>query len=83
MANLMRSNNPEVIGSVRKVTEAGDDICLGDRVVGIQVMKKESGAALVQLDVRQFGKNVNLIVEIELPEIVTALSVATLHAETL
>lgn len=74
--------NPELISSVRTVSESGDDNRIGDKVTGIQVVcDKQSPNGLVQIDVRDFKKGVNLIVEIELQELAGALALATLNAE--
>jgi hypothetical protein len=80
--NTKYKNTPEIIASLRKITPAGDDIGLGDRVAGIQVVKTTNNpTGTVQIDVRDLQRNQNLIVEFELPELVAALSLATLNAE--
>ena len=80
--NSKYEGQPELIAQLRTVNQDGEDNPLGDKVTSIQILQgKQNKNGLVQLDVRDFKKGVNLIVEIELPELVAALSLATLHAE--
>lgn len=73
---------PEVIAEVRTITGEEDEF-VGDKVTGIQVRVDEDSAPTVQIDVRDFNskKSQNIILEIELSELVAAISVATLNAE--
>lgn len=75
---------PELIATVRYI-EKDDDDSLGDVVAGIQVLS-DSGKAIAQIDLRQIDLNPaknsdNLLIEIELHELVAALSLATLNSE--
>lgn len=80
--NTKYKTRPELISRVRTVTENGDDKPIGDKVTGIQIQcDKQNPNGLVQIDVREFKGSDNLIVEIELPELIAALSMATLNAE--
>ncbi len=80
--NSKYQNCPELIASVREITSHGDDVDIGDRVTGIRVrIEGTNKPAIAQLDVRDLRKNINLIIEIELSELVSALSLATLNAD--
>jgi len=80
--NTKHRNSPELIAQLRTVNQEGDDNSLGDKVTSIQILQnKQNPNGLVQIDVRDFKRGVNLIVEIELPELSAALSLATLNAE--
>ena len=80
--NTKYSGSPELIARVRLNNLDGEDVYAESRITGIQVMQyKQSLAGIVQIDVRDFKKGTNLIVEMELPELMAALSVATLNAE--
>jgi hypothetical protein len=80
--NSNYKSNPEIIATVRAITKEGDDTHKGDFVAGIQVMSKEEGRqAIVQIDLRNYSKQANLIIEVELHELVSALSMATLNSE--
>lgn len=73
---------PEVISTLREITSEGDDCPIGDRVTGIQVrVEGKNKPAQVQLDIRNFKKRSSLVVEIELTELVAALSLSTLNAD--
>lgn len=76
--NTRYKSAPEIIATARYATEDGEDVYLGDKVVGLQVMKRNG---LLQLDIRDFKSKSNLVIEIELHEIVSAISLATLNAE--
>lgn len=78
----IRHEMPEMIGTLRMVNSDGDEACLGDKIIGIQVSQDTiSSPGLVQFDVRDFKRNTNLLLEIELQELVAALARATLNAE--
>lgn len=80
--NSKYEGQPELISQLRTVNKDGEDNPLGDKVTSIQILQdKQNRNGLVQLDVRDFKKGVNLIVEIELPELVAAISMATLNSE--
>ena len=80
--NSKYKSNPEVIGTLKSINEDGDDTHLGDKVVGIQVQQnRQNRDGLVQFDVRGFKGSTNLILEIELSELVAALSLATMNAD--
>lgn len=73
---------PELIATVREVTSEGEDLPIGDRVTGIHVrVKGKNKPAVAQLDVRDFRKRSSIVVEIELSELMAALSLATLNAD--
>lgn len=81
--NKKHKQTPEVIGTLRIIDKEGNDNYVGDKVIGIQVQSPRSGEAFVQFDIREMkSKNGNLILEIELAELVSALSLATLKAES-
>ena len=80
--NTKYKNNPELIAQLRTVNQDGEDAPIGDKVTSIQVIQnKQNSAGLVQIDVRDFKRNTNLIIEIELPELSAAVAMATLNAE--
>lgn len=80
--NTKYRNNPELIAQLRTVSQDGDENHLGDKVTSIQILQnKRNPDGLAQIDVRDFKRGVNLIVEIELPELSAAISLATLNAE--
>lgn len=79
--NSKHKSCPELISTIRRVSTDGDDQIIGDRVTGIQVYAPDDKPAIVQIDVRDFKNADNLIVEIELSEFVSALSLATLNTE--
>jgi hypothetical protein len=73
---------PDVIADLRGVNRDGDDTGMGARIVGIQILRDSRNQnSIAQIDIRDFKPGENLIVEIELPELAAALSLATLHAE--
>lgn len=73
---------PEIIARLRTVSECGVDDYLGGKIVGVQVQQdKHNAAGIVQIDVRNFKRDTNLILEIELPELAAAISMATLNAQ--
>ncbi len=75
-------NNPELIASVESINADADVIYLGDKIVGIQVRQDDSNKdGMVDIDVRAFDKRGALVIRIPLPELMAALSCATLHAE--
>lgn len=77
--NIKYKDSPEIISSTRSVDEDGDETFYGDRVTGIQVIE-EKGVAMAQIDLRGFDKKGDLVIEIELAELVSALSLATFNA---
>ena len=80
--NSKHKECPELIANVREVTSEGDGMTIGDRVTGIQVrVEGKDMPAVAQIDVRDFRKRSSLVVEIELSELMAALSLATLNAE--
>ncbi len=76
-------NNPEVIATIETIDTNGNDNRLGDRIVGVQVRTdKQWVDGVVDLDVREFDrKRGNLVLRIALPELMAALSRATLNAD--
>lgn len=76
-------NCPEVIATVETVDADGNDSLIGDRVLGIQVRQSSGDRdGIVDLDLREFGpKHLNLVIRIGLPELMVALSCATLNAD--
>lgn len=80
--NIKYKDCPEVISTVREITDKGNDLPIGDKVTGIQVrIEGKNKPAVAQLDVRDFKKQSSLVVEIELSELMAALSLATLNAD--
>ncbi len=80
--NIKYQDCPEIISTIREVTPEGDDLPMGDRVTGIQVrVEGKNKPAVAQLDLRDFKKRSSLVVEIELAELMAALSLATLNAD--
>lgn len=80
--NTRYKDCPEIISTLREINSEGDDLGVGDRVMGVQVrIEGKEKPAIVQLDVRNFKKQNNLILEVELSELVAAISVATLNAD--
>lgn len=68
---------PEVITTITEATSAGDRH-RGDFVAGISV-KHFNGVGVATIDIRDFGKTNHLTCEIELAELVSAISLATLN----
>ncbi len=80
--NTKYRNNPELIARLRTVNRVGDDIDLGEKVTGIQILQNDQNPnGVAQIDVHDFKRGVNLLVEIELCELSAAISLATLNAE--
>lgn len=79
----IRYSNPEVISKIRTINQDGDDIDISDKVCGFGVFTHEARKVpVLQLDIRDFKKGKNLIVEIELSEAIQAISHATLHKDS-
>ena len=81
---MSHPSNPEVIASATFIDQDGNDDYLGDRIVGIQVRTDRQYAdGVVDIDVREFNrkKDINLVLRISLPELMAALSRATLNAD--
>lgn len=79
--NSQIKSNPELIASLRIVDKDANDQSVGDKITGIQVMQDDGHPdGYVQIDVRDFRRGDNLVIEIELPELMSALSLATLNA---
>jgi hypothetical protein len=73
---------PEVISSIRYVNQNGDERIVGDRVTSLAAYQtKTQPDGYLQIDIRGMGRNENMLIEIELHELVAALSLATLNAE--
>lgn len=80
--NAKYANCPEVISTVKEITKDGSDNLIGDKVTGIQVQVDEKEKpAYVQIYIRDLKKGSSMVVEIELSELVSALSLASLNAE--
>jgi hypothetical protein len=79
--NTRYSASPELIASSRIVDQDGENTNVKDLVTSIEVRKVKEGPAIVQIDMRGFKKNQNLVIEVELAELVAALSHATVNAE--
>lgn len=82
--NTRYPETPEIISSVTYL-ENDEEGLIGDVVTGIHV-NSEDGKAVVKIDLRQIdlreAKNSDhLMVEIELHELIAALSLATLNAD--
>lgn len=79
----VRYSNPEVIATIRTVNQDGDDVSQSDHVCGFGVFSAGGDSTpILQLDIRDFKKGNNLIVEIELSEAIQAISHATLHKDS-
>jgi hypothetical protein len=80
--NTRFESEPEVIGTVQTISNRGREAYYGDKIVGISVDRSE-GQGLVTIDLRQLGATKpvdNLMIKIELPELVAAISQATLNS---
>lgn len=78
--NSRYKKTPEVIASVKTIDKSGDESFIGDLVAGIQVVTSDD-TAIAQLDLRSAKTGNNTVIEIELSELVAAISLATLHSE--
>lgn len=78
--NQRYNENPEIIASLGKASGDGEDYNTSDRVCGISVTQS-SGVNVVQIDIRDFSKKTNLIVEIELLELVQAIALAAANSK--
>lgn len=74
-----RYSTAEIIGSVSGL-KGEDSEYYGDRVVGVSV-EEVNGVPLAKLEVRELKKNESFEIEIELAELVAAISLATFNAE--
>lgn len=75
-------NNPEIVVTVDMIDGDGDEVNMGDRIAGVQVRQSKSERdGIVDLDIRGFKGSKNLVVRIPLPELIAALSCATMNAE--
>ena len=73
---------PELIVTPKAINSDGDESYYDSKIASIQVISsKDYPSAIAQLDIHDFKKRENLIIEIELHELVSALSFATLNAE--
>lgn len=80
--NAKYANCTEVISTVKEITKDGSDNLIGDKVTGIQVQVDEKEKpAYVQIYILDLKKGSSMVVEIELSELVSALSLASLNAE--
>ena len=80
--NTKYRSAPEVIASLRTVDELGNDNPIGDKVTGVSVSRNEqNGDGVVIIDVREFKRGSNLLIEIELQELSAALAMATLNSD--
>jgi len=77
-------NNPELVAGCNFVGKQGKDDCIGDRVCGVAVFQnKNRPFGFIQLDFRDWdGKNTNLVIEMDLPEFIAAISRATLNRDS-
>jgi hypothetical protein len=79
--NVRYKHAPEVISSLKTINAQGEDAYLGDHVTAMDVLRsKTGGPGIARIEIRNFKKEDCLIVEIELPELVAAISTATLNA---
>lgn len=78
-------NNPEVIANARSVTTDGEDVYHGDKVCGIQAYspkwQKKWPNGCVQLDLRGFTKNSNLVIEIDAEQFMQAITRSMLNRD--
>lgn len=77
-------NNPEIVADARLVDKDGNDNFVGDRVCGVEVFQnKDRPHGFVQLDFKNWdNKNINLIIEMDLPEFIAAIIRATLNRDS-
>ena len=76
-------STPELIGAVEEIDKNGDINPIGDKIVGISVYREKNNLdGRVDIDVREMKKShSNLVIRLQLPELMAALSCATLNAE--
>ncbi len=85
--NMKYKATPELIATVRYVDEDGDDHYHGSGIItGVEV-REDNDCPIVQLDLRaikikQPKGSTHLVIEIELHELVAAISIATMNSET-
>jgi hypothetical protein len=72
---------PEILGYVERVGPE-DAISIGNRTVGISVNARKDGFTEAVLDIREFSKNTNIAVKVELSELVAAISMASVNRST-
>jgi hypothetical protein len=73
---------PELIGEVEEIDKDGNSNPKGDKILGICVRQDKSRRdGEVNIDVRGLGKNANLVIRVDLPELMTALHYAILNAD--
>jgi len=79
------ANNPEVIANARNVNADGDELFHGDKVCGIQAYspkwQKKWPNGCVQLDLREFTKNANLVIEFDAEQLMQAITRVMLNRD--
>ncbi len=77
-------NNPEIVAMCRTCDKDGNDGHIGDKVCGIQVFQENNRPhGFIQFDLRDWNKKSdNLVIEMDLPEFIAAVSRATLNADS-
>lgn len=76
--NVRFDGTPEVIATVSTMRDGTQNL-FKDRVLGVSVSRNRQGVGVVELDVRGFQRDINLILTVELSEIMAALAHATLN----
>lgn len=76
-------SNPTVVGTIKKIDKDGNDEYLGDKVITLGVrQEKENQDGHINIDINDFDKKETAItIEISLPELISAISCATLNAD--
>jgi hypothetical protein len=78
--NSKYKSSPELIAAFRTVDHDGEEKRSGDKVVGVMCQDAKT-TPIIQLDIREFSKNHNLIIEIEAAELMAALTQAMINAQ--
>lgn len=75
-------STPEVIATVTGLNKYGEETNYGDVITGISVaIESASRDGEVTIDLRDVFKNESLIIRLQLPELMAALTSAILHSE--
>ena len=82
--NTIYPSHPAVIADISEIDAIGNETPHGDHIITFEVHKHDKGPGVVTIDVAGWGRKSedNLQILIELPELVAAISQATLHATT-
>ena len=76
-------NCPEIIAHIDRIDTAGNDESLGDKIIGVQVRQtKNQRDGTLDIDIRNLDRKTgNLVIRIPLPELMAAISCATLNSD--